>query len=365
VRSALALSLVVFVVAGAARAQPTSVDAIVKAVTEAQFEDGAIANTRAARRAGNAFVTTYNFGGLALVKAYEMTGRRAYLDGARRFVEFWMSRQNETPDRWDVVGTFYDQVETDGLPPRPFVYTDGASRGGVGYDASDADPPIIAITALRWFEQTHDVAFLRKHAAGFDRIGGAVVATLQDDGLTWSHPNYKVKYLMDAAEAQAGLAALETIFRAVGDDAKTRRYHELSERMRAGIGSLWQRDGGHYAWAKFEDGKLEPMDWAKMYPDSVEQLWPALWGSAGADSDESSRVWTAFSARYPKWTEAELDWPAIGRFAILRGDLAAAKRQADRVLERRLNDAAWEVNQMYWTLLNCAAKNPTTRRAGD
>lgn len=331
----------------------TTVKQIADAIESCQFADGAIANDRVSRGKPNCFVTTYNFGGLGLVKAYEITGEQEYLRDALRFVDFWMGQQNVKPDRWGLVGTIYDRVELPGKPSRLFDYAEGSSKGGPGYDASDADAPMIAITAWRCYALTRDAQPLRSHRDGFDLIGRTIQATQQTDGLTWAHPNYKVKYLMDASEAYAGFSALAQIFAALGDQQLSVHYREDANKIQAGIASLWNAEDGYYAWAKFADGSLQGMDWAKLYPDSVEQIWPLLWGAEQPNSARSKRMWSEFASHQPHWADEDLDWPAAGAVAAIMGDTIGAQRQTRRILAARMNDDGWEVNQMYAAMLSC------------
>jgi hypothetical protein len=328
---------------------------IADAILSCQFPNGAITGSRAKRKQRHAFVTTYTFSGMALVKAYEVTGEKKYRDAAVRFIDFWMSKQNHTPDRWGLVGTIYDQVENEGKPPRVFVYTEGASKGGPGYDASDSDAVMVAMTAWRCFKVGGDIALLQRHAEGFDLIGQSMRATQQSDGLTWSHPNYKMKYLMDVAEVYAGYSALADIFDALHDAEKSAMYRKYANEARRGIASLWNEEKGYYGWAKDEAGKLQDVDWKTMYPDSAEQIWPVLWGAESPDSPRSKRMWKEFTVHHPHWMDEDLDWPSIGTVAARMGDTADCEKQTRKILEQRLNSDTWEVDQMYFTLLNCIA----------
>jgi hypothetical protein len=95
-----------------------------------------------------AFMTTYCFGGTALIKAFQMTGQKKYLDGAKKFIDFWMTYQNKEPDRFGVIGTFYDKYldnQTREIKNHYYGKAESVSNhGGPGYDASDADGPAIA-----------------------------------------------------------------------------------------------------------------------------------------------------------------------------------------------------------------------------
>lgn len=332
------------------------IDRIGQLVLNCQVPAGGIARTRGEMRDAKTFLTSYSFGGLALAKAYQMTGKPEYAQGSKRFIEFWMDHQNAR-DRWGVVGSMYDLDYTRDGTLQPHVYGNDSSSnaGGPGYDAADADPPMIAAAADAYVQATGDVDLLKRYAEGFDRIGQCVAAMLQSDGLTFAHPNYKMKYLMDAAEAHAGFVALHHIFQACGDATKAAHYAELAARMEKGIGSLWSEKNGCYDWVRDEAGGQQHCDWRIVYPDTTEQLWPALWGIDAGDSPRTRQVWKGFVAHWPHWAQADdfLTWPAAGLVALRAGDVADGQTQTRRILEKEWNNDAWEVNQMYFTMLNC------------
>ena len=115
-------------------------------------------------------MTSYNFGAIGLVKAFQMTGERQYLGRCRKFIEFWMDRQNLRPDRFGVPGTFYDQVKNANGKIVPFNYTSGPNKGGPGYDASDADGLFVAIAALKYYAITGDKEFLENTAGNSNSL---------------------------------------------------------------------------------------------------------------------------------------------------------------------------------------------------
>jgi len=178
---------------------------------------------------------------------------------------------------------------------------------------------------------------------------------LDADGLTWAHPRYRIKYLMDAIEVQAGFRALADIWHALGDETKAARNRQLADRVARGIDSLWSAKSGCYDWNRDKVGHQPQCDWSVIYPDATEQLWPALWAADGAATPRDIAAWSAFAKHWPRWPHEDrlLNWPEVAVVAT-RGDAtdrANAREQIDRILRERLNDDRWEVNQMYFTLL--------------
>jgi hypothetical protein len=237
------------------------------------------------------------------------------------------------------------------------IYDDSSppNTGGPGYDAADADAPFIAIIAYQYYLATGDIALLQRHATQFDLIGQSVKAMLDSDGLTWAHPRYKMKYLMDAAEAQCGFASLSHIFQICGDRERAALYTELADRMRGGIASQWSPSKNWYFWTRQENGGRQPCDWSHIYPDSMEELWPAVWDAEDSQSPQSRSVWRNFVSHWPHWPRQEnlLDWPQVGFVAGRLGDAADAQEQTRAILGKHFPRGDWEVNQMYFTLLNC------------
>jgi hypothetical protein len=351
-----------FLFASAAETDPR-ISAIADHVLSAQVPPGGIANTPRDAAQSRTFLTTYNFGGLALARAYELTGNPKYSTAARRFIEFWIAHQNRNPDRFGVAGTTYDlDYLRDGGKLEPHIYDKSSppNTGGPGYDAADADPPIIAITAVRYFRATHDLSLLKSHADNWQLTERAMTAMLDHDGLTWAHPKYRIKYLMDAVEAQVGFDALADIWRAIGDNEKSAHSRALAEQMRRDIASLYSAKTGCYDWNRDEAGAQQSCDWHNVYPDTMEQLWPAVWGVEDARSPHSRAAWALFLQHWPRWASDERlkGWPHIAVVAMHLDDAdqSQAREQIDHILRDRMNDDSWEVNQMYFALLAVAGE---------
>ncbi len=318
----------------------------------AQIPSGGICENIAARKTRGGVLMTYCFGGLALAKAYQMTGNRQYLRGARGFVEFWFRHQNLTPDRQGLSGTFYTLRYLGHGRISDLIYSQGAGKGGPGYDASDADPLFVVRTAYRYYKLTGDLAFLQKYKKNFSLVGREITATLQPDGLTWAEPKWKVEYVMDACEVWTGYRDLSRIFGSLGNSRKALRYSRLAARVRTGILAMWNAQAGWYYWAKFPGGGRQPCNWNVIYPDTLEQIWPTLWGVVPPRATPTRKVWSQFKLHHPHWTH-RLNWPCFGRVAIEMGDVGPAMIQTGTILRAKVHDDDWSVDSMYFTMLNC------------
>lgn len=320
-------------------------------ILQAQIPNGGICESIVARKT-HGVLMTYCFGGLALLKAYQMTGKQRYLMDAKKFVEFWFRHQNLKPDRQGLTGTFYTMRYLGHGHLTPLIYRNGPNKGGPGYDASDADPLFVARTAYRYYTLTGDLAFLRKYKKNFMLIGKAITATLQPDGLTWAEPKWKVKYLMDASEVWTGYRDLGDTFEALKKPRQASVYMKLAARVKAGIEAMWNVRDSWYYWAKFPHGVKQSCHWHLIYPDALEQIWPTLWGVIPPTATPARKVWAQFTLHHPHWSHWS-HWPCVGRTAAMMGDIRAADRQTREILRTRLHVEAWSVNSMYFTLLNC------------
>ena len=325
------------------------------------------------------FMTTYSFAGIALVKAFQMTGNQQYLEGAKKFVDFWMARQNLTPDRWGLVGTFYDRIKKDDGTIDYFIYSEEtssnlANRGGPGYDASDSDGPMVSLAAYHYYLLTGDIEMLRKYRNGFKLIGDSIIATLDfEDHLTYCHPNYKTKYLMDVSEVWMQLEALSGIFRVLAqnnpdaepvngnqisykmfdDKVLSSNYASLADRSRKSINEGWfNQSEGWYYWTKDVHGQQQSCNWEKVYPDTQEQLWPLLWAVADPKSKQAVTIWENFNKNWPRWAYEDVRWPSNSNIAIKMGDYERAIIQITNVFENQ-RYKRWGTNNMYYAIRNC------------
>jgi hypothetical protein len=127
----------------------------------------------------------------------------------------------------------------------------------------------------------------------------AIESTMDSDGLTWAKPSWHVKYLMDNAEALAGLDAAAAMARPGNDPALGRRAAADAKRIRAGIASLWNPATGAYDWALHASGVRIPADWTVLYPDSVEQAWAVAFGAVPAA--RAKQLMSTFQVSQPNW----------------------------------------------------------------
>ena len=291
------------------------------------------------------------------MRAFQLTGDKKYLEGAKKFVDFWMHLQNINPDRFGLRGTFYDQIYKSDSTIEPYYYPDdalGANRGGPGYDASDSDGPMVSLTAWHYYLLSGDEAFLEKYRNGFKLIGDSIIGTMDfTDHLTWGHPKWSFKYLMDVSEVKAGFLALADIFNTLRDSYLATNYKRLADYISESITTWWNEKEGWYHWYKTDIlATNETLDWSKWYPDAAEQIWPLLWDVASPEDKESQIVWKNFNKNIPDWPTKDVAWPSVSTVAIKMADYDKAITHIKAILTRQMADATWNTNNKYFTLLN-------------
>jgi hypothetical protein len=307
-----------------------------------------------------AFMTTYCFGGTALIKAFQMTGKKEYLDGAKKFIDFWMAYQNKEPDRFGVIGTFYDKYIDNQTGEIKEHYYDKAesvsNQGGPGYDASDADGPTIAWTAWEYYKLTGDRQYLEQYREHFKLILKSMQATVDPaDWLTYCHPRWSFKYLMDVCEVWAFLDSLENIFHQLSEQQLAEDCRLWKANIRQTINkNWWNSEKGWYYWYLDNGGNYNSgMNWHKWYPDAAEQIWPMLWGVTSTGQAETQAVWKEFNQNIQDWCSKDLDWPMVSTTAIMMGDYDKAFNHTSNILTKRLTAPDFQTNHCYFVILNC------------
>lgn len=346
--------------ASTAQAFPIFYDDIKKVadvILSCQVQRGGICRTPAERQSlngGQPFMTSYSFGAVGLVHAFQMTGDYRYMDSAKKFIDFWMAHQNQSADRFGIPGTFYDQLEQVNGDVEPFIYDSGPNKGGPGYDASDSDGLMVAITAYQYYCVTGDKGLLERYAGQFKLIGDSVMATMdRSDNATWCHPNFKTKYLMDICEVTAGLRALSGIFDALGKTELSQSYSKQARLTADTIYLWWSDENGWYHWFKKNGDTNNSLNWSAWYPDASEQIWPLLWDVTTCDQDQSIKMWKNFNANIPEWPSKDTNWPSISTVAIKMGSLSKAVAHTGNILSKRLNDVTWQANDCALMISNC------------
>ena len=228
----------------------------------------------------------------------------------------WYIKHLNWPDQWGLYGTTYD-----------YSYSNGSETSLNDADSTDSYAATFLSLALSYY-QTGDAGaqtYVKSISSQLDAIGGVLVKTQQSDGLTWSKPNYQIKYLMDNCEAYRGLRDLASLFQnALGDSAKAAYYNAAADSMLQGINGMWMNG----SWAVYKDnaGNLAAPNMGKWYADATSQLFPVLEGVVPASDVRSVQVYSSLNAAWPGWPSLSYNaqdpfpWILVGNAAILMGD---------------------------------------------
>ncbi len=226
-------------------------------ILTAQLADGALAT-----HSDRTFVNPY-FGGFAatgLAAATRATGNGAYAEAAWRFVEWYAAH----------------------MDARGYV-TDYQISGGSLVSTGDADSTdayaglfLLAVDAVQ--TAAPNGARLLALAPAVRRGVAAIRSTQRVDGLTGAKPAWMVAYLMNQAEAFAGLQAATRLALVIGDRALARDGSTAAARIQRGVDRLWNPSTDAFDWAVHPNGARQPTSWAQLYPDAISQVWAVRYG---------------------------------------------------------------------------------------
>ena len=247
----------------------------------AQLADGAIAHYTDRHE-----VWPYlaNFAAMGLARAAETTGNRRYSESAWRWLSWYQSHE-------DANGYVTDYV----------VASDGSVSSKHDMDSTDAYAGTFLLAARRTWLATSDRGRLTALAPGIRGALRAITSTQDADGLTWAKPAWKVKYLMDQAEAYAGLQAAAELGRALNDSGLVQTASGAAQRMANGVNGLWNPATAAYDWAVHDNGARQSATWATFYPDAQQQMWAVAFGLTSGS--RARDLVARFEAAHPRWDQ--------------------------------------------------------------
>jgi hypothetical protein len=172
------------------------------------------------------------------------------------------------------------QAHEDGNGYVTDYHDNGAGIGSDGkMDSTDAYAGTFLVAVRDMFAATADRARLAGLRAGIDGAVRAIESTMDADGLTFAKPSWRVKYLMDNAEAYGGLLAAAQVARVLGDAALTQRSTIDAQRVHDATAKLWNPASQSFDWAVHgATGAHQGTDWSVLYPDTMQQAWAVAWG---------------------------------------------------------------------------------------
>ena len=256
-------------------------------IREAQLPDGAIEPFPR-----DPEISPYgaNYAALGLALAASDVHDPADADAAWRWLTWYQAHQ-------DAAGFVTDYDVTAG----------GTEISTQTYDSTDAYAGTFLTAAAATWQADPDRARLESLARGIGKAVAAIEATQRADGLTWAKPSYKVKLLMDNAEAYGGLRSAVTLATALGEPALVTRAATDARRMAAGVASWWNPRSGGFDWARNSHGKNTATSWTVLYPDAMENAWAVAYGLA--TPAQATSILSHLEHMQPQWDEPDQTAP--------------------------------------------------------
>jgi len=223
----------------------------------AQLPDGTIAS-----HADRTFVNPYlaGFAASGLSAATRATGNPAYAEAAWRFVDWYVAHM-------DLHGYVSD------------YRVSGATLVSTGdADSTDAYAGAFLLAVEAASTAAPNLARLRALMPAMRRAVDAIRSTQRPDGFTGAKPTWMVAYLMNQAEAFAGLQAAARLAATAGERALARDATLSATRIQRGVDRLWNPSTRSLDWAVHENGARQRTNWAQLYPDALSQVWAVRYG---------------------------------------------------------------------------------------
>lgn len=231
-----------------------------------------------------------------------------YAEVVTDYFEWHFAHLNDAEsDKYGVPGTIYD-------------YSAEVSNGVVrwektkqDYDSVDSYAALFLIALWEYYEQTGNEEYLIKHYQQISDVVGAMNATIDNDGLSYTKPDKRVKYLMDNAEVHQGLSCAVNLFERVflpHYDEGTSEYiyakqtlshlqESKNKQEQAFHTKFWNEAEQRYEIGiNNADAVLDFTGWTEFYPDAVAQLFPFLFGLLDPDSERARNLYNKFGENF-------------------------------------------------------------------
>ncbi|MEJ5252311.1 MAG: hypothetical protein HPY54_14420 [Chthonomonadetes bacterium] len=230
-----------------------------EAILQRQHEDGAILMAPAAQPSNSLIPYFANLAVIGLMTAYPHTREPAHLQAAAKWLKWYADHLN--PD---------DTIDD-------YRLRDGKLEPTGDCDSTDSYAATYLEAMHRYTEASRDRRLLSAIYPTVNKVVGAIRLTLQEDGLTWAKPGYRVKYLMDNVEVVRGWQSAAWLAQTAGHRTEAQRLKKLGERTLQAIDEILYHNGkGYYAWAMHENGVHETR-LERWYPDVMAQLMAIAW----------------------------------------------------------------------------------------
>jgi hypothetical protein len=288
------------VIKGTAIAGVAEAELLADKLMEYRLLDGGVLVSKPTTAAESRLVPYFaNLAALGWVETAKATTdkekRNRYLEVTRLWIEWYASHQN--PD-----GTIYDfEGPTTQLKPTG------------SYDSTDSYAATYALLLWRYFEATEDLEYVRGKLWSLNGAYDAVLLTMDDVGLTYAHPHYAYRFLMDNCEVAAGFVAFDKIYTILNQPEKAAEAMQHIVKLKDQFSRFYRPDLKAFGYAIDPFG--HPVEtFTKGYPDAMANLF-AITFLAPEDAQTSAllnrvkdKFWSQPDAQeFPQWWT----WPAM------------------------------------------------------
>lgn len=255
----------------------------------------------------------------------------------RSYLDWYLSHINQEED--DPVngdGTIYDYyvvLENDKIVSEE-------SKGT--YDSVDSYAATFLSLLRAYYQQTEDSEYFAISWDKIVRVTHAMLNTIDEDGLSMTNNEKRIKYLMDNAEVNQGLKDAVFLLDSLAQkkqfskdmdykqisNLKEKLVNALERNTKAIEETLWNETEQRYELGlDKKNRKLEFQGWDSFYADAVAQLFPIAFELIEPDSERAQDLYERFCKEY-KWEkmehfnkgETDFYWCIIGYVAALMDD---------------------------------------------
>jgi hypothetical protein len=96
--------------------------------------------------------------------------------------------------------------------------------------------------------------------------------------ITGAKPTWMVAYLMNEAEAYAGLQSAARLALSARDKTLAKDASAAAARIARAVDRLWNPATGAFDWAVHPNGARQATSWHQLYPDALSQVWAVRFG---------------------------------------------------------------------------------------
>ena len=239
----------------------------------------------------------------ANIAAESMTLDSSKLNSVKKYIIWYINHLNcpdkETIDGKVIYGTIYDY----------YISDTGDETTENHYDSADSYASTFLSLLKSYYLAGGDINILIDNKVKIYEIMNVVTTLMDEDGLTYAKPNFKVKYLMDNCESYKGLIDASFLCEHVFDEkAKSLIYKNKANVLKLAIVNDL-KNGNEFFVSKVNE-KYQKVDWNEWYPDSVSQIYPSLFGIIENNSEQSIYLYNKLSEKWD-WSNlnASNDFP--------------------------------------------------------